>query len=736
MPQLQRTFSFTSGDEESLSHPSTSFDQHRGEHVYPYQDSPSPVRVSHRSISPPPAYGSPSPERREPVSPITDYNPSTFEDSGPAPPPHRNSVNQDRNSSGPDHRYWGTSSQRNSAYMQPTTTPGADNLGAAAAGGGLAGIAMGVAHTHQRDSGVEAVRAMENIGGERTHYDDETGIGTDNPYVPVPPEAYSRGLRQHDSYDSTIPLGAAAATPGSMTPRHQSTSSEQSISLTTYPSTGSGMYYTDSPYNRHSSYMDLPVHEGTVDPRNIADDGDDGFIPDPHRKSILSRGHDKQNKNAGAAAAATGAAATGGVMGAIGGIFGKGKTRDVSNGSYGPVSHQLEAGTSHGIIGEKSAWLSKQTQGNRKFRWVVGGVIGAVIIAAVVGGVIGAVVAKKHQPKTAAATSTSSDSDTGLTRSSVEIQDLLNNDNLHKVFPGMDYTPFNAQYPDCLTNPPSQDNITKDVAVLSQLTPAIRLYGTDCNQTEMVLHALDVLDLNDTLKIWLGVWLDTNVTTNNRQLKGMYEVLDKYPTSHFKGVIVGNEVLYREDMSQAKLASTLREVKSNLTDQGVNLKIATSDLGDDWTSGLVDDVDIVMSNVHPFFAGVTAANAASWTWLFWDTHDVVLTAGNSSKGNIISEVGWPSGGGNDCGSSTCSSKTAGSVAGIDEMNTFMDSWVCEALTNGTEYFWFEAFDEPWKVKYNTATEKWEDKWGLMDSGRNLKDGVKIPSCNGNEATLS
>lgn len=43
---------------------------------------------------------------------------------------------------------------------------------------------------------------------------------------------------------------------------------------------------------------------------------------------------------------------------------------------------------------------------------------------------------------------------------------------------------------------------------------------------------------------------------------------------------------------------------------------------------------------------------------------------------------------------------------------------------------FEAFDEPWKVIYNTDTQAWEDKWGLMDPARNLKPGLKIPDCGG------
>ena len=43
---------------------------------------------------------------------------------------------------------------------------------------------------------------------------------------------------------------------------------------------------------------------------------------------------------------------------------------------------------------------------------------------------------------------------------------------------------------------------------------------------------------------------------------------------------------------------------------------------------------------------------------------------------------------------------------------------------------FEAFDEPWKVIFNTDDENWEDKWGLMDVNRKMKKGVTIPDCGG------
>lgn len=47
---------------------------------------------------------------------------------------------------------------------------------------------------------------------------------------------------------------------------------------------------------------------------------------------------------------------------------------------------------------------------------------------------------------------------------------------------------------------------------------------------------------------------------------------------------------------------------------------------------------------------------------------------------------------------------------------------------------FEAFDEPWKIQFNTPGKEWEDKWGLMDSGRNLKKGLTIPDCGGKTAS--
>lgn len=590
----------------------------------------------------------------------------------------------------PPHRY---SPDRNNS----TVTPGVDNLGPASVGGGISGIALGVANSHDRLSGIDAVRAMDH-----DHHDTFTGpaergyhtTGSDNPYVP---QGYtsSESLHAERSYGSNMALGAAAASPGAQTPGQSSvhlsetSANRRSMLNDQYPgSYASAGIVSDGPYQRQSQYStNIP----DINPNDIADD-DDEYVP---------RSRNRAAPGAGAAAGAGAGAAAGGMFG----FFGANKSG--ADTAYGPVpggSGGLEAG--HGAGGgggggasaEKAAAAGASMAARKKRGWIAAIVLGLIVVGAIVGGAVGGTLGTKHSSGSSGSggSSESADSDNSkngdLNKDSSEIKDLLNNDELHKVFPGMDYTPWGVQYPLCLKYPPSQNNVTRDMAVLSQLTNNVRLYGTDCNQTEMVLHAIDRLELTD-MKVWLGVWIDTNDTTTDRQLKQLYKILDDTKdTSIFNGVIVGNEALYRagetKQTAEKNLIGYIKDVRSELKKRDIDFEVATSDLGDNWNSQLVDAVDAVMSNVHPFFAGVNIDNAASWTWDFWQNHDVSLTKGPNKK-QIISEVGWPSGGGKDCGESpTCDKDTPGSVASIDNLNQFMSDWVCQALENGTDYFWY------------------------------------------------
>ncbi|KAF2677388.1 glycoside hydrolase family 17 protein [Lentithecium fluviatile CBS 122367] len=668
------------------------------------------------------AYPPQSPYRDGDLSPVE----GSHADFPPPPPAHRNPVGMHQDSNFDQmqgQRQHNQDPNNYSNYSPPGVSPGTDNLGEGAAGGGINGIALGVAGAHERESGLQALRDIDGYSNgpqtspSRTPFADQYAYDQPNPPRPI----------HSPSHGSNAPFTASAIAPAGM---YSSNSSQQSMPLTSpaYP-------YSDSPYNRYSSSnLNLAPQMGQINPNDLADDDDWGMGPTQQkRRSFVPFGNGSREgtpSNNSAAAIATGAAAGG---------LAAGGSRDGS-GSYNAVPNADQPE----LVREKSEWLDRQTHGRKKMMWIVIVVLALIIIGAIVGGVLGSVLRKgggsggggSSGSSGSNADSVREDNKNDLSKDSDEIKKLMGNSNLHKVFPGMDYTPLNAQYPECLTVPPSQNNITRDMAVMSQLTNAVRLYGTDCNQTEMVLHAIDRLGLTD-MKVWMGVWLGNNDTTNARQVEQMWELIDKHAADSsfkfadkFKGVIVGNEVLYREDLTETELLKYITDIKSNLTKHGIDLPVATSDLGDNWTADMATKVDVVMSNVHPFFAGVQADVATSWTWTFWQTHDVYLTASNASIGQVIAEVGWPTAGGNNCGESDCTSDTQGSVAGIDELNTFMEDWVCPSLKNGTEYFWFSAFDEPWKIRYNEKGKEWEDKWGLMDVNRNLKKGVSIPDCDG------
>ncbi|KZL84234.1 endo-beta- -glucanase [Colletotrichum incanum] len=620
----------------------------------------------------------------------------------------------------PPHREWGPDryAPPQQSNLNPNITPGADNFSDTASGG-MAGIAYTVAERNARESGVEAMRNVgqapppargpsQQLDAPPQAYNQPRGDAYEMTNAPRP---YQGSLPDRESQSSLTALGGAAASPARLSP-----------ASSPY---GYNDYYNENPY-----YQRHPGHLGVVDPNSIADDGDDGLEYGKSRSgrnSMLSLSNSDRTGRSKAGAA--GAAAVGG---AAAGLM---ANRNVS-GYYDPKdpTTAYQNGSAIDLGGqEKSEWIKSENKGRRRRKiCIIFGVI-LVIAAAIIGGTVGGVVSRNSRDGGSSRQGQSADDDKtsngDLNINSSEIKELMNNKELHKVFPGMDYTPLNTQYPDCIHDPPSQNNITRDLAVLSQLTNTIRLYGTDCNQTQMLIHSIQQLKMEDTIKIWMGVWQDKNTTTNARQLDQMWDILDEYGDKYFEGIIVANEILFRQEMTEAALGSLLAEVRTNLTSKGLSLPVATSDLGDDWTASLAAKSDYIMANIHPFFSGTNAKDAAMWTYAFWENQAGGFFKTDKKK-NIIAEVGWPTKGGMNCGDGTATNCPNRSVAGIDELNILLDEWVCPALTNGTNYFWFSAFDEPWKIRFNEKDKEWEDQWGLMDVNRKVKTGVKIPDCGG------
>ncbi|KAF9940970.1 hypothetical protein BGZ67_006208 [Mortierella alpina] len=325
---------------------------------------------------------------------------------------------------------------------------------------------------------------------------------------------------------------------------------------------------------------------------------------------------------------------------------------------------------------------------------------------------------------------------------------------LKKVFYGIDYTPRGSQEPDCRVN---LGQVIEDIKILSQLTTRIRLYGMACRQTVDVLRAIEYLGLPE-MQVILTLWVDHNPVSWQKQSRLFWSLIDNDletisnnegqgaaagkpttispATSRIIGISVGNEVLFRNEgkarseefVPLGVLTGYMSEIRRGLDERAATaalssdaavvslgrylgeIPIFSSDLGRN-AFQIVDQADWIMSNIHPFFAYTPVQEAATWAFANYKTETLPAASG---KPAVISEVGWPSG--------PSSAKMGTAVPSIENLQIFLDSWVCQANKRKVPYYYFEAFDEPWKSSINVR----ESQWGIMTVDRRLK--VNIPTC--------
>jgi exo-beta-1,3-glucanase (GH17 family) len=213
-------------------------------------------------------------------------------------------------------------------------------------------------------------------------------------------------------------------------------------------------------------------------------------------------------------------------------------------------------------------------------------------------------------------------------------------------------------------------------------------------------------------------------------------VLQTYNTSQIGGITVGNEYMLNYlsnhgstdpnsavgNQGAATLIADIQDTRAMLANMSLTGKIpvGNSDAGAYFNTEVLSAVDYGMANVHPWFANVSIDVAAAWTSSFFQQTNVQPSALLPNKPKMyIAETGWPT------NSSDVADSTDGpSIASEANLQTFLDTFVCQANTNGTGYFFFEYFDEEWKDVEFGGVEGW---WGLFHQNRTLKN-IVIPNC--------
>lgn len=281
------------------------------------------------------------------------------------------------------------------------------------------------------------------------------------------------------------------------------------------------------------------------------------------------------------------------------------------------------------------------------------------------------------------------------------------------AFKGIGYSPLNSMEPECGL---SYQDVKKEMALLSKITTKVRNYGVQCNQTQYILDAIIELDLKMTLT--MGVWIGSNDTINQSQIDVMKSLLTKYPRKLFNSVLIGNEVLFRNEKLVDQLLNIIRGVKHFVKSIGyINLPIGTSEIGSLLEESLFEECDVLGANIHPFFSGRNVSQATDWTYDFLK-YQLEPINSRYNKSILITEVGWPYTGG--------SYREA--IANPFSFKEFMKSWICDPKKDSHEWYYFEAFDEPWKLIFYEGTNAWETEWGIFTNDGQLKQNFSFPSC--------
>ncbi|MFK8059806.1 MAG: glycosyl hydrolase family 17 protein [Polaribacter sp.] len=200
------------------------------------------------------------------------------------------------------------------------------------------------------------------------------------------------------------------------------------------------------------------------------------------------------------------------------------------------------------------------------------------------------------------------------------------------------------------------------------------------------------------LKTMVGAWLGDDPEKNEQEIDALIQ-LGK------EGLVdiaaVGNEVLYRNDLTLEELLSHIKRVKEALP----NVTVGYVDAYYEFTKHpeLVEISDVILSNCYPFFFFFPIEHSLN------HMQSMFGQATDAAKGKkvIITETGWPSEGGSEGAAESSSENT---------MKYFIDTQVWSAKEN-VEVFYFSSFDESWKVGDEGDVGAY---WGLWDKKENLK----------------
>ncbi len=262
---------------------------------------------------------------------------------------------------------------------------------------------------------------------------------------------------------------------------------------------------------------------------------------------------------------------------------------------------------------------------------------------------------------------------------------------IYKIY-GLDYSPYIGanQSPG---NSISEDQIRKTLMQIKPYTTWIRTYG--CTDS---LANVGKIAHSYGLKTAIGAWLSKDLVANDKEIANLIKIAK---AGQADLLIVGSETLYRHDLTETQLVQYINKVKNEVP----KIQVATSDTANMFIlyPSIINSIDSVLANIYPYWDGQDINNAMTSL----NSQYVQLKKIAKDKKVIISETGWPSSG----------NTINKAVPSVENAAFYFKNFISWAKATKTQYFYFEAFDEPWK---GTPQAPQEAHWGIWDNNLKMK----------------
>jgi exo-beta-1,3-glucanase (GH17 family) len=259
----------------------------------------------------------------------------------------------------------------------------------------------------------------------------------------------------------------------------------------------------------------------------------------------------------------------------------------------------------------------------------------------------------------------------------------------------MAYGPFReGQSPD-LGIYPTLEQVQQDMPLLKSVANGIRTYG--CQDLQMVVTATQEVNLPLTL----GAWLSGAPVADRAEIECAVGAALVNP--HITSLIAGNESILRGELTATEVCGYVQEMRER-----TSLPATTAEPWHIWAAqpDLVACVDYLLVHIHPYWECQLIESASAYVQ---EKHEQ-LNAQYADKTVVIGETGWPTEG-------TSRESHCGEVPAVsaEQQYLFATEFLSWTGQEGIDFYFFEAFDEPWKCA--SGRPEVECHWGIYDAER-------------------